>query len=85
MNDFDNYPDELGNFIRHFRKARGLTLRGWKRRAASVIHSSARLNGERVSRLRITWIRSLKHSEGISRTGCIIWPTTCLILSTSRR
>jgi transcriptional regulator with XRE-family HTH domain len=28
MNDFDNYPDELGNFIRHFRKARGLTLRG---------------------------------------------------------
>ncbi|OKP95783.1 helix-turn-helix domain-containing protein [Paenibacillus sp. P46E] len=28
MNDFDNYPDELGNFIRHFRKTRGLTLRG---------------------------------------------------------
>lgn len=28
MNDFDNYPDALGNFIRHFRKARGLTLRG---------------------------------------------------------
>lgn len=28
MNDFEHYPDELGNFIRHFRKARGLTLRG---------------------------------------------------------
>lgn len=28
MNDFDTYPDELGDFIRHFRKARGLTLRG---------------------------------------------------------
>lgn len=28
MNDFDHYPDELGDFIRHFRKARGLTLRG---------------------------------------------------------
>lgn len=28
MIDFGNYPDELGDFIRHFRKARGLTLRG---------------------------------------------------------
>ncbi|MNI32599.1 anaerobic benzoate catabolism transcriptional regulator [compost metagenome] len=28
MNDSGNYPDELGNFIRHIRKARGLTLRG---------------------------------------------------------
>ncbi|GGF76570.1 hypothetical protein GCM10010912_22100 [Paenibacillus albidus] len=28
MNDFENDPDELGNFIRHIRKARGLTLRG---------------------------------------------------------
>jgi transcriptional regulator with XRE-family HTH domain len=28
MIDFENYPDELGNFIRHIRKTRGLTLRG---------------------------------------------------------
>lgn len=84
MNDFDNYPDELGNFIRHFRKARGLTLRGLEEKSGISYSQLSKIERGESIPLKDNLDKIIEALGGISRTGCIIWPTICLILSTSR-